>query len=120
MANQRRDSGKAAFWRQVLTRWRRSGQGVREFCADAGLSEPSFYAWRRELAARAQLQARQSAQQRSTKAPRFVSVRVVSPPNPAPAPIEVVLGNGRVIRLAAAFDAALLRQLLVVLEAPPC
>lgn len=122
MANRRRDPHKAAFWRQVVARWRRSGQGVREFCAGAGLSEPFFYSWRRELAARDQRQAhhRARARKRSTMAPRFVPVRVVPSPRPATAPLEVVLGNGRVLRIVAGFDAALLRQLLAVLEAPPC
>src|SRR5688572_20584504 len=112
MANRRRDSRKAAFWRQVVARWRRSGQGVREFCAGTGLSEPSFYAWRRELAARDQVEAQQRARvrRRSGTKPRFVPVRVVPSPIAGAAPLEVVLGNGRVIRITTDFDAALLRR----------
>jgi transposase len=35
-----------------MTRFRRSGQTVRQFCAREGLAEPSFYHWRTELARR--------------------------------------------------------------------
>lgn len=115
MTNRRRDSRKAAFWRESVARWRRSGQSVRAYCAGAGLSEPSFYAWRRQLTMRDQA----ARPQRS--APHFVPVHVVpaAPPSAAP-PLDVVLGNGRVIRVAPGFDAALLRQLVAVLEAAPC
>jgi hypothetical protein len=34
--------------------------------------------------------------------------------------LEVVLSGGRVLRVRAGFDAAVLRQVLAVLEAPPC
>jgi hypothetical protein len=54
--------------------------------------------------------------QGSSKVPVFVPVRVV----PAAA-LEVVLGDGRVVRVPAGFDAATLRQLFAVLaETPPC
>ena len=87
----------------MASRWRRSGQSVRAYCAGAGLSEPSFYAWRRQLTMRDQA----ARPQRS--APHFVPVHVVpaAPPSAAP-PLDVVLGNGRVIRVAPGFDAALL------------
>ena len=49
MANYLRDPGPERFWRGVLRRQARSGLGVRAFCRDAGLSEPSFYAWRRTI-----------------------------------------------------------------------
>ncbi len=49
MANYLRDPGRERFWRGVLRRQARSELGVRAFCRDAGLSEPSFYAWRRTI-----------------------------------------------------------------------
>jgi hypothetical protein len=46
----------------------------------------------------------------------FVPVTVAATPV-----LEVVLGDGRVVRVPAGFDAATLRQLLMVLqEARPC
>jgi hypothetical protein len=36
-------------WREIVKRQADSGLPVREFCAAEGVSEPSFYAWRRKL-----------------------------------------------------------------------
>lgn len=47
-----RNAVKEQFWRGCIARWRSSGLSVRDFCRRAALSEPSFYAWRRELARR--------------------------------------------------------------------
>jgi hypothetical protein len=118
-----RDRAKERFWRRVLRRWQRSGQRVRDFCAAESLSEPSFFAWRRELARR--------DQEAADIVPRFVPVQVRSEVEPmtaspavtsvSPAVIELVLTNGRVLRVPAGFDPALLRQLLSVAEeSPPC
>lgn len=120
-----RDRGKERFWRRTLRQWRRSGQSIRDFCAERRLSEPSFFAWRRTIAEREeQVDSPKGRvgtarnQQRSEAKPVFIPVHV-EPTTPAPL-LEVVLGQGRVIRVPSGFDAATLRQLLVVLEEPPC
>jgi hypothetical protein len=129
-----RDRGKERDWRQVLRQWQRSGQRVRAFCVEHGLSEPSFYAWRRTIQQRDQEAARgprrhsrqAGGQVEGTDAPRcqgvaglpaFVPVMIA-----APAPVlEIVLRDGHLVRVPVGFDAATLRQLLAVLdEAPPC
>ena len=51
---ERRDPAKEKHWRRLLRQWQRSGLTGRDFCAEHGLSEPSFYAWRREIARRDQ------------------------------------------------------------------
>ena len=125
----RRDRSKEHFWQRLLQQWRLSGQSVRAFCALQGLAEPSFYFWRRlaepEPARRQPRRAGEPTRrppQRDGDSPEggqptFVPVRVLAPT----AALEVVLGCGRVIRVPADFDAATLRQLLVVLEeTPPC
>ena len=40
---------RETFWREQVQRQAASGTSVRQFCETAGLSEASFYAWRREL-----------------------------------------------------------------------
>ncbi|MGH7135977.1 MAG: IS66 family insertion sequence element accessory protein TnpA, partial [Pirellulales bacterium] len=45
----RRDAAKHRFWERCVSRWRKSGLSVREFCRREALSEPLFYSWRREL-----------------------------------------------------------------------
>jgi Transposase len=102
-----RDARKEQQWRDRLAAWRRSGLSVRAFCARHGLSQPSFYAWRRELA------------QRDAARPTFVPVQVLAEPA-RPEALTVLLPGGRSIRVAPGFDAATLRQLLDVLEEQPC
>jgi transposase len=106
-----RDPRKEQHWRQHIRDWQRSGLSIRDFCARRGLSQPSFYAWRSEL------------QRRDSEQPLFVPIRPLADdlcPSSIPA-LEVFLAGGRRIRVAPGFDAATLRQLLVVLEeGPPC
>jgi len=52
MANRQRDAGRERFWRQMLQRQAGSGLSVQAFCRREGLTEPSFYAWRRTSARR--------------------------------------------------------------------
>ena len=105
-----RDTRKERFWRTVLRQWRRSGLSVRAYCREQGLSEPSFYAWRRTLAAR------------DAVTVRFVSVQVTPEPQPAPAAdvsagaLELVLGAGRRLHIRPGFDGPTLTRLLALLE----
>jgi hypothetical protein len=120
----RPDGGKERFWRRLLRLWRRSELTARAFCDQHGVSEPSFYAWRRTIAQRdeqrRQRQTNTPAADDScaTSQPVFVPLRVV--PTAAGMAFEVVLGQGRVVRVPAGFDAASLRQLLAILEEPSC
>jgi hypothetical protein len=56
----KRDIGKEQFWRQMIQQWRREGGSVCDFCARHRLAEASFYGWRRTIAERDQLAARQN------------------------------------------------------------
>ena len=104
-----RNSRKEQQWRRWLQQWQRSGQSVRAFCGSHGLSEPSFYAWRRELQRRGEQQAEQ--------APAFLPVRILPEESARPAyPFEVILANGRILRVAGGGDRATLQHLLAVLE----
>jgi hypothetical protein len=130
MAGRRnRDGGKERFWRRMMRRWRRSGLSVRAFGAGHGLSEPSFYAWRRIVAERDQESARVRAEPERDRirrvapanddTPVFVPLRVIDAS--AQVAIEVVLERGLAVRVLRGFDADTLRQLLAVLEEErPC
>ena len=49
----RKKNGAAeARWREILQRQAGSEMSVRRFCAAEGISEPSFYAWRKRLRTR--------------------------------------------------------------------
>lgn len=100
-----RDEEKERQWRRRIDQWRSSGLSVRDFCARHGLSTASFYNWRRVL------------ERRAAEHPAFVPVQVVADATPEKADaLEVVLLNGRTVRVAPGFDAATLRRLLAVLE----
>ena len=105
-----RDPNKEQFWRRMLRQWQRSGLSVRAFCEQHGLSQPSFYAWRRTLA------------DRDAQAVHFVPVEVVPEPtpgltpDPATAGLELLLSGGRVLRIGPGFDGPTLRRLLALLE----
>ena len=104
-----RDERKEQRWRLWINQWRASGLSVRAFCARHGLATASFYNWRRAL------------ERRVAEEPAFVPVRVVADAVPIQASaLEVVLTDGRAVRVAPGFDAATLRQLLAVLEGRPC
>ena len=105
-----RDEHKERQWRRRIEQWQASGLSVRDFCARHGLATASFYNWSRVL------------ERRASERPAFVPVQVVADAPPARAgALEVVLADGRTVRVAPGFDAATLRQLLAVLqEGPPC
>jgi transposase-like protein len=86
-------SGREMYWRLVLARWKRSGLSVRTSCRAEGLNQGTFYWWRREW------------NRRDQPKPAFFAVRIL--PERAESPsgsIEVVLANGRSVRVRAGFD----------------
>jgi hypothetical protein len=104
-----RDEQKERQWRRWIGEWQASGLSGRAFCQRRGLTVASFYAWRHVL------------QRRDAERAAFVPVQVVADAGPIQASVlEVVLTDGRTVRVAPGFDAATLRQLLSVLEGRPC
>lgn len=108
--NKERSSSKERFWRRMVRQWRSSGLSVRAFCAEQGLSEPSFYAWRRTLA------------ERDAATVRFVPLTVTPAPRSVSADdgsagaLELVLEAGRRLRIGPGFDGPTLARLLALLE----
>ena len=45
----RRDPEKEQYWRRLIAKFNASGKSVRIFAAEVGISEASFYFWRKEL-----------------------------------------------------------------------
>ena len=70
---------KEQWWRAVMDRQRASGLSIRGFCRGEKLSEPSFYAWRRELLRRDRESpgVRRSRSARSLQRPPEVSLFVI-------------------------------------------
>jgi hypothetical protein len=98
-------SSKADQWREWITEQERSGWSARRFCKERGLSEGSFYAWRKRL--------------REQGPVRFALVER-GPQHPAPAAeaaLELVLATGERLRIGAGVDAITLRTVLQALRA---
>jgi hypothetical protein len=74
----------ARRWRERLARWRRAGLSVCEFCRREGISEPSFYQWRRRLQPRPA----------HGEAPRFVELPAWSAVSGTVAGARTVTGTG--------------------------
>ena len=124
----RRSVQKEAHWREVLARQAASGASVRQFCADEGIAEASFYAWRRELGLRnresravsemGEAQAGQNDRQAEGghATPRnsgeFIPLRLIEDPGT----LEVVHPGGCRVRIGGHVDAATLHRVLEVLD----
>src|SRR5262245_16586708 len=108
-------TSKELIWRQRIERWQQSQLSVRVFCRRHRLSEPSFYGWRRMLLERGMIAAAEAK-----ALPAFVPIRLEQGAGDAARTLEVVLAEGRVVRVRPGFDAATLRQLVEALEEPSC
>ena len=95
----------------MIRRFAASGQSVRAFCDSHGLSQPSFYGWRRRLAG-----GDAAWTPRCTSTPAFVPVHVAQENSPE---MEIVLRGDRRIRLCGAVDRAALAEVVAALEGMP-
>jgi transposase len=101
-----RAASKSDQWRERIADQERSGMSARQFCKERGLSEPSFYSWRKRL-------------RRQESPVRFALVeRGSARPEPAmEAELELVMISGERLRIAAGVDAVTLRTVLEALRA---
>jgi transposase-like protein len=89
-------------WSQLVRQHEQSGAAVKVFCRERGVSEPSFYSWRKRLG--------------SAEPVRFALVDA-SPSRPNEnAPVELILPSGDRLKVASGVDAATLRTVLSVLR----
>jgi transposase-like protein len=109
-----RPSLKEQFWRTHFDRWQSSGLSVRRYCQLHQLSEPTFYHWRRTLA--------QRERTTPTASPvTFVPVQLPEKPPPvSTAALELLLDQGRVLRIPLACPADTLRLVLRLVQEDPC
>jgi hypothetical protein len=115
MANRVRNESKERLWREHVLSWQRSGVTIREYCLQQQLSEPNFYAWRRELARRDEV-----AVAPAPPAPRgkpasitWMPVTVTSSASPL---VEVQLPTGAVLRIPAGVESVTLERILTALH----
>ena len=93
---------------RLLARWERSGLTLAEFARRAGIPAGTLGWWRHALRAGT----RTFADGRFLELP--MRSTLTEAPRPVPAPFEVVIGDGTVVRVPAAFDAEALDRLLAL------
>ena len=98
-----------AEWEQRVTRWERSGLSRVEFAQQEGVMPRKLSWWRWELR-------RKSATTAIVRQPAFVEVQAVERAGSSGERVEIVLENGRVVRVPFAFDDAVLGRVLDVAE----
>jgi len=101
MIEERAALPKADGWAERIAAQQRSGISVKQFCKEQGLTEWSFYAWRKRL---------------QKKEPvRFALVDRGAAGQEAA--VELVLATGERLRISAGVDGATLRTVLDALRA---
>jgi hypothetical protein len=95
-------------WVERFDRFAACGLSVIAFCHAEGISYRSFYRWKHKLAAAPSAPANDP--------PRLLPVRLLAQPSP----VEVVLPQGIVLRLAAGCDLCFVRSLVNTLGGAPC
>jgi len=104
MSEERPAIPKADEWAERVAAQQRSGISVKQFCKEQGLTEYSFYAWRKRLQKKEPI--------------RFALVdRGATRQEPATeVALELVWATGERLRISAGVDAATLRTVLEVLR----
>ncbi len=97
------------FWQMVIETWRDSGMPVSKFCKTEGLSEGTFYNWRKKLSGR-HLQRNKHADPSPSA---FIEVAM---PKSNHAPLELVLSSGHTLRISSTADNKTLSNVISVLR----
>ena len=106
------DVEKERYWEKVIREAARSGLSIREFCRRHDLKESRFHWWQRTLKNRRQ--ERTLRRQKGNRAPegQATFALVSDGPQDLDAGIELVLADGRRIRIGKAVDERTLRTVL--------
>lgn len=89
---------KREYWSNLIAEQEASGQTIRAFCQVQGVGDNSFYYWRKKLQKSARVQ--------------FALLKTVA----SAAPLELILANGKQLRIRNGVDAATLRLVLDVVR----
>jgi hypothetical protein len=95
---------KAEKWAERIAAQQHSGISVKQFCKANGLTEYSFYAWRKRL------------QKKEPIRFALVDRGAARQEPPAGAAVEVVLATGERLRISAGVDSATLRTVVEALR----
>jgi transposase len=112
MNPKKRDMEKQRYWRTTIGEAARSGMSIREFCQQRRLKESQFYWWQRKLKASRQERRMVSPVDRGGASFALVSDEVGN----IPAGLELVLRDGRRLRISKGVEEKTLRAVLAAVE----
>ena len=98
---------REAYWREVQAGHEGSGQTLKAYCAERGVSYANCQWWKSELKRR---------DRKRSAAPVFAEVRPVPLAELAASAIEIAVSGDRVVRVRPGFDAGTLAGVVRVLE----
>lgn len=104
------DNELRQFWQMAVDTWQSSGLSVRQFCRQEGLSEPSFYSWRKKLIKC------DMPENGKLKEPASSDFIAVSLPQSHSAGLELVLSSGNTLRISPSVDSKTLILAISVLQ----
>ncbi len=113
MSGRRVDVDRERHWERIIREAARSGMSVSEFCRHRHLREKQFYWWRRRLGKRLPEKVRRVPASGRGE-PTFALVS--DQPGVLDAGIELVLGDGRRLRICKGVDEETLRAVLAAVE----
>ena len=114
MGRNQRDMEKEKYWQKTIRDATRSGLSIREFCHRHNLKESQFYWWQRSLKMRRR---NHSTPPRDNACNNTASFALISDkPGSMDAGIELVLGDGRRLRIARGVDEETLRTVLAAVS----
>ncbi len=117
ISTQRVSGNRWAYWQGLLAAWSKSGLTQTEFCRQQKISVATFGWWKARFA-----RAAKDSAFAGPSAGRFVEVKVTEPRAGGRRDFsyEVVLANGRSVRVGAGFDDEQVGRLIRVAEAAGC
>ncbi len=116
MTRQQENKEKQKYWKKMIREAARSDMSISEFCRQRRLKEKQFYWWRRKLR-RSPDRAMRSSKAKGKQA----SFALVSDGDGSvDAGIELLLGDGRRLRISKGVDEATLRAVLAAVGSEGC
>jgi len=97
------------FWQMVIETWQDSGMSISKFCKAEGLSEGTFYNWRKRLSGR-------GSQRNKPAGPSPSAFIEVAMPKSDHAPLELLLSSGHTLRISSTADNKILSNVILVLR----
>jgi transposase-like protein len=101
-AKEKKSGSRSQFWQDLIAQQERSGLAVRTVCSQHGVTEPSYYYWKKRL--------------RKESPVRFALVAANGSSVKQSTALELELATGERLRIGPGVDGATLRTVLEVLR----